>query len=79
MKNPLKNPSGYYIIQENRTQERGKGGGTAFIFMDEILIQKIKLKTTDRHPEVQSTSLTAGINNIKLVNICIPVPFSCDA
>ena len=51
----------------------------AFFFKDTILFQELKLRTSDKHLEDQAIEITAGGNNIKLVNTYIPPLSSCDA
>ena len=52
-KSTLKSPPGYCMIQNNSPEERGKGGEVAFIIQDRNWLQEPKLKTSDKHPEVQ--------------------------
>ena len=79
LQSTLESPPGYCVIEENRPKERGKGGGVAFIIKGTILFQELNLKTSDKHLEVQAIELTAGVNDIKLVNTYIPPSSSCDA
>ena len=39
-KTALRSPPGYCIIQENKSKEKGKGVGIAFIIEDKILFRK---------------------------------------
>ena len=53
-KSALKTPPVYCIFLKNRSKERDKGGGVAFIIKDAILFQELKLKTSDKHLKVQA-------------------------
>ena len=43
------------------------------------MFQELKFKTYDQHLEIQVIELTAGGNNMKLVNTYLPPSSSCDA
>ena len=77
-KSTLKSQPGSCINQENRTKKRSNGRVEGFIIKDTILFQELKLKTSDKHLEVQDIEHTTSGNNIKIVNTYIP-PSSCDA
>ena len=63
--------------QRKEVNERGKGGGLAFLIHDIIQFSKVNISLKDNHTEVQAIKLRRK-NNITLVNVYIPPSSSCE-
>ena len=74
----LRLPSGFSIVHADRSADRGKGGGLAFIIHQSVNFKTHQLPlTTDPHLEQQAIVVNTGSTSITIINLYCPPASSC--
>ena len=74
----LRLPSWFSIVRADRPEDRGKGGGLAFIIHQSIHFKTRQLPlTTDPHLGQKAIVVNTGSTSITIINLCYPPASSC--